>query len=157
MLLGKKHLLILCSVVVMFFIALPNAAVHTSSLSEEIERQSDSFSGSEGASFTVDTDPRLLVAGIVQIVVSLLGTIFLVYGFWGGYQIFISNGNEEQIRKGKSTILTAAIGMLLMLMSYSVTRFITRSLESSIIRNELQDQRIQNDQNFNINPDPLAP
>lgn len=154
MLANVRRITVLLSLLLFFSIP---GIVFAGTLPPELVDQSAAFAGKQGANFTIDSDPRLVIVGVVQILLSLLGTVFLVYGFWGGYQIFISRGNEEQIKKAKGTILTATIGIFLIVMSYSLTRFVTRSLESAVIQDNFGNQPILNDQNFNINPDPLAP
>ena len=69
-----------------------------------IDQQTRAFAGTGGASFAPPTDPRLIVARIISIALTLIGTLFLGYTVYAGYLILTSAGEEEKVNKGKSTI-----------------------------------------------------
>jgi hypothetical protein len=51
--------------------------------------------------------------------------IALAYGIYGGYLLMTSAGNDEQVEDGKKTLITASLGVLLAVSSYSITNFVT--------------------------------
>src|SRR3989338_3730464 len=70
---------------------------------------------------------EILAANIIQVVLGFVGIIFLLLVIYGGFQWMIGgrDGNEENIRKAKQTITTAAIGLIVILAAYSLTYYIT--------------------------------
>lgn len=75
-----------------------------------------------------DTDPRVIVGRIVQIFLGVLGIIALVLIVYGGFTIMTSAGNDEQVSKGKDILFYSVIGLVIILMAYSITNFLLDSL-----------------------------
>ncbi|MFB6225845.1 MAG: pilin [Candidatus Paceibacteria bacterium] len=99
------------------------------SVKEKYEQQSKAFRGKEGAQVGEETqDPRVVVAMIIRWALGLVGIVALGYTVYGGYLILTSRGNEEKLEDGKSTLLTATIGILVILASYGITNFVMDSL-----------------------------
>ncbi len=73
-----------------------------------------------------------IVADIIQIVLGLVGIIFMLLCLYGGFTWMTSSGDPEKIKKAKGLILNGAIGMLIILTAYSITYFIARQIESAI-------------------------
>lgn len=94
---------------------------------DEVQKQTDAFTGKQGANFGKVKDPREAVAGIISAFLVLLGILFLVYAIYAGYLILTSAGNEERIEKGKSILLNTTIGLAIILSAYGAT-WIVRSL-----------------------------
>lgn len=98
----------------------------------DLERQLEVFAGEQGAGFGDPTDPRLVVANIVRIFLTLLGILFVAYTVYAGYLVMTSGGQEEKIKKGKDTLRTGVIGILIILSAYAITLFVTNSLQTAI-------------------------
>ena len=92
--------------------------------------QFDAFIGSDGANISGEKpkDPRYVVANIIQWAMTLVGTLSLIYGIYGGYMILTSEGESEKIETGKSTLLTSTIGIIVALSAYSITLFVANNL-----------------------------
>lgn len=89
--------------------------------------------GSGAAGFGTEAkDPRIIVAEGVQIVLSLLGTIFLLLVFYAGFIMFTAAGNEEKIGNAKTIIQYAIIGLIIILCAYSITSFVLRRLVAEV-------------------------
>ncbi|OGH69359.1 MAG: hypothetical protein A2754_02385 [Candidatus Magasanikbacteria bacterium RIFCSPHIGHO2_01_FULL_47_8] len=85
----------------------------------EIGRQLGATAG--GAALGPPTDPRLIIASIIRVALSLIGTVMLVLNLYGGYLWMTAGGNDEQITKAKTTIRNATIGLVIVLSAYSIT------------------------------------
>lgn len=120
------------AIVVLSTVLFPEPTV---ALGSDIANQNQAFAGDSGASFTLTDDPRLIVARLIRTAFAIVGTLFLIYATMGGYKYFFSRGDEGQIKEAKSTILTAVIGVLLMLSAYSLTTFIIDRLIRSTMDN----------------------
>ncbi len=102
--------------------------IQLAAVSTEIQKQSAAFAGSQGANFGAAQDPRVVVALVVNLLLGLVGTLFLVYMVYAGFVILTSRGEEDKISKAKSTIQTCIIGVLIILMAYGIVSFVTSSL-----------------------------
>lgn len=69
--------------------------------------------------------PPQIVAGIIQIALGLVGTLFLIFIIISGFQWMAAGGNTETITKAKKRIVNATIGLLIVLAAYSITWFVT--------------------------------
>ncbi|MFA6427199.1 MAG: pilin [Candidatus Magasanikbacteria bacterium] len=87
-------------------------------------RQLDAFAGEQGANLGSPRDPRLIVAQIIKIFLSIVGTLATVYTIYGGYLVMTSSGEEEKIKKGKQIIFYGVLGVFIMLTSYSIAGFV---------------------------------
>lgn len=69
-----------------------------------------------------------IVGGLIAVVLSLLGIIFLVLIIYAGFVWMTSGGNDQKILKAKKTLVNATIGIIIVLSSYSISTFVLSSL-----------------------------
>lgn len=85
-----------------------------------------------GTSFISDTiglssgDPRIIAARIIQLFLSFLGLIALIVILYGGFTWMTSQGDEEKIDKAKRILTNAVIGLIIIIMSVSISQFLIR-------------------------------
>ena len=94
--------------------------------SADANKQLNAFAGDRGASYGTPRDPRLVAAYIIKISLGLLGMAFLGYMLYAGYLILMARGDEAEVEKGKETLKTAVIGIVIILASYGVTLLVAR-------------------------------
>jgi hypothetical protein len=99
-----------------------------STIGQELGQQTGAFSGSQGAGFAPAKDPRLVAAQLIKQLLGFVAILFVSYTIYAGYLILTSGGEEEKIMKGKKTLRTAIIGVLIALSTYSITYFVTKNL-----------------------------
>lgn len=75
----------------------------------------------KGAGYAPAQDPRLIVANIIKISLSLLGILFLGYTIYAGFMILTSRGEEEKINEGKKTLTRGIIGLIIIMSAFSIT------------------------------------
>lgn len=68
-------------------------------------------------------EPVYIVAAIIQVLLGVVGAATLLIFIWGGFKIIFSNGNEEKVTKGKTTLLWAVIGLAVVLSSYAILQY----------------------------------
>lgn len=73
-------------------------------------------------------DVRYTVAMIINALLGLLGIVSVVTIIYAGMRLMTSGGNEEDIKAAQKTLLTAVIGLIVILMAYTITRFVMTSL-----------------------------
>ena len=77
-------------------------------------------------------DIRFTVAMIIRVVLGLLGTISLVIILYAGFKWMTAGGNEENVKDAQKILTAAVIGLVIIVMAYSITRFVTiRLLEAT--------------------------
>jgi len=60
----------------------------------------------------------------ITILFSFLGIIFLILVLYGCFLWMTAGGNEEQITKAKKILKDSIIGLIIVLLSYSITYFV---------------------------------
>lgn len=70
------------------------------------------------------TDPVTATYLIIQVILSLLGTGFLVLLLYAGWLWLTARGNEEQITKAKQIIMQAVIGFIIIFISLAAARLV---------------------------------
>ena len=77
----------------------------------------------------------LSLGAIIEIVIkgalSLLAIIFLIIIVFAGYRWMTASGNEESITKAKGMMTRATIGLVIVLLAYSITYFVFNQLPFS--------------------------
>lgn len=76
-------------------------------------------------------DPRLAAAAIIQMMLQLLGIIFVCLIVLAGFWLITAKGDEGKIEKAHNTIQAAVIGIIIVLMSYSITRFVGNQIRAT--------------------------
>lgn len=69
-----------------------------------------------------------IVATMIQVFLGLLGIIFLILIIYGGYEWMTAQGDEEKVTKAKDTLQRAIIGLIIIIVAYSITFFVFSSL-----------------------------
>lgn len=94
--------------------------------------------GAAGAGFASSTDsgdptdPRLLAASLLNVVLGMLGSVFIGLIVLAGYRLLKADGDSSKIEQGYATMRMAIIGIIIILASYSVSTFVVKSIISSI-------------------------
>lgn len=68
-------------------------------------------------------DIRITVVRLINVVLSLLGAVFIVLTIFGGFQYMTSGGNEEKTKKAVDILKAAIIGLIIILFAWSITRY----------------------------------
>lgn len=65
-----------------------------------------------------------LIVLIIRAILSLLLIIAALFLIVGGYRYLTAAGNAESIQKAKSTILYSVVGLVVIIISFAIVRFI---------------------------------
>lgn len=60
----------------------------------------------------------------INIAISLLGMVFIVLIWMGAFDIIGAGGNDEVVKKGRNRIKNGAIGILIILAAFFITKLI---------------------------------
>ncbi|MFH1012269.1 MAG: pilin [Candidatus Peregrinibacteria bacterium] len=68
------------------------------------------------------------ITNIINFFLGLLGLIAVAFLIYAGVLMVTAGGNEEQVGKAKKVITFAVIGIVIILLSYTVVTFVTSAL-----------------------------
>jgi hypothetical protein len=70
------------------------------------------------------TSAPVIAGRIINAMLGLMGSISFLMFIWGGFNWLMSRGNSEMVEKGKSVMVWAAIGIVVVFSSYALVRFV---------------------------------
>lgn len=91
------------------------------------------YATANAAGLPLGGDPISIVAKIINVVLGLLGVVFVVLIIYAGWQWMTAAGNEEKITQAKKMIGGAIVGLIIILASYAMTTFIYSGVKKSTL------------------------
>lgn len=85
------------------------------------EERVNTFAQESGLSVTSHTT---IIQNTLNALLTLLALIFLILIIYSGFMWMTSAGNEEKVKKAKSTLKNATIGVIIVLFSFVITQFV---------------------------------
>ncbi len=113
------------------FLVLPLANASAISVADNMKNaltKVDLPSGGDNA----DATAVAIVGNLIGSFISLLGVIFMVLMIYGGFKWMMARGQEEEIKSAQGIIRSAIIGLILILLAYTITYFVTLALQGSV-------------------------
>ena len=71
-----------------------------------------------------DITPQAFIGYVIRGILGVVGSLALALFIYGGFLWMTAAGNTEQVAKGKSTLLWATIGLIIIFSSYALVRFV---------------------------------
>ena len=68
--------------------------------------------------------PQVLIGRVINAVLGVVGSLALLMFIYGGLVWMTASGNSEKVEKGKSILMWATIGLVVIFSSYSLINFI---------------------------------
>lgn len=116
---------------------MPSSPIQPGLLTEILDLGRQAAGVGLGDNALYDLDLRLFVMRIIAQLLGLVGVIFIAYLVWGGALWMTAAGAEEKIKKAQTILIHATVGVVIILLSYSATRFVARetirALQSSAL------------------------
>lgn len=83
--------------------------------------------------FIIDTDTGLtdVAMNVVKWIILLAGLIAVVYLIWGGLLYITAGGDAEKATKGRTAIINAIIGIVIILLAFVIVYWVGRILTSA--------------------------
>jgi hypothetical protein len=118
-----------------FAVAMPVFAVDpapTGSAKSNITGRLDNVAKSSGYSTSTSGEQGLvtIVGNIIKIILSVLGIVLLGFVLYGGFMWMTSGGNTDGVKKAKTMIGNAVIGLIIIVSAYAISSFVMKQLES---------------------------
>ncbi|MBI2985014.1 MAG: hypothetical protein HYY50_05330 [Candidatus Kerfeldbacteria bacterium] len=71
-----------------------------------------------------------LIGQVVRYILGVIAILATLMFIWGGVMMLTSGGNADRVRQAKETLAWAAIGVVLILISWGIIRFVLQGLVS---------------------------
>ncbi len=76
---------------------------------------------------------RETIAGVVNIVLGFLGILATLMIIFGGFSMMISGGNADKKKGGQNAAVAGAIGLIIVLTAYAISRFVLASTANNTL------------------------
>ncbi len=128
--------------IVLIFVvgALCTGEVSAVGLGDAFGSNLDKAAGQEGAGYSTSTSLESIISIVIQVALSFLGVIFLVLMVYGGYLWMTARGNEEQVKKAQNIIITAIVGLVIILAAYAISYLILSRLGGATLNSGTPDE-----------------
>ena len=73
-------------------------------------------------------DPRVIAAGIIQVLMGFLGVIAVILILVGGFKWMTASGNDSKVAEAKKLMVAGVAGLLIVLAAFAVSIFVMRAL-----------------------------
>ncbi len=73
-------------------------------------------------------DPRVIIGNVIKVSLGLVGSLALLLFIYGGLMWMTSAGNADRLKRGLDTLVWAAIGLIVILGSYTIVNFVIQNL-----------------------------
>jgi len=81
---------------------------------------------------TQETSVAAFTGRIINVVLSFLGIIFLIFIIYGGFLWMTAGGKEEKVGKAIQIFTNSSIGLIVVVAAYLIVRFIGNAVTSSL-------------------------
>lgn len=83
-----------------------------------------SLTGTEAGYSANEPSPENVAGRVVELVLSLLGVVFLGFMIYAGIMWMTAQGNEQKVTKAKNMITESIIGLIIVAAAYAIAYFI---------------------------------
>lgn len=73
-------------------------------------------------------DVRSVIARIINVAMGFLGIVAVLIILWGGFTWMTAGGAEDKVEEAKKIITAGIIGLIIVVTSYAIARFVVTSL-----------------------------
>jgi fumarate reductase subunit D len=120
-----KRLFITMSALIFFVAPLPSFAADTSTTASTPPSQLVEVTLINPLN---TTDPRAIIANIIQAILSIIGSLALLMFVYGGFLWITSFGESKRIERGKNIVVWAVAGLALIASAYVVVNAVMLGL-----------------------------
>ncbi len=75
-----------------------------------------------------DAQLQEVIANIINVALALLGIVAVVIILLGGFKWMTAGGNEEKVGEAKKLIAAGIVGLVIIILAYSIAKFVIDSL-----------------------------
>lgn len=126
--------------VFLFFIFLPlfsSSAANFNPLKPDVNKKIGdntwTLGGTAGYANAGDDDALRLVQTVINIFLSVIGVLLIIYVLYAGYNWLTARGDEEKVEKAKDTLKRAVIGVIIIVAAYAISVFVIGKIEEGTL------------------------
>lgn len=82
--------------------------------------------------YNTDLTVSMALGNIIQIVLSVIGVLFVIFMIYGGYIWMTAAGNDQKTEKAKSIITESILGIIIVIGAYAISYFVIYAFNSQI-------------------------
>ncbi len=120
---GKKFIIIFTIFLLSFFILASGVTAQTPKDTDYGLNPTLQSSGLP-TSAKENTNLPIIIGKIIGAGLAFIGIAFFILIIYGGFLWMFARGNEQQVAKAKDLIISAVIGLIIVLAAYAITRYI---------------------------------
>jgi len=120
--------IVLLLVVGLSFSVMANAAVD---LQTSLDGAGKGIYG-DGAKPDANTMP-IIIGKVIRILLSFVGVILVMIIVYAGFLWMTAGGNEDQVKKAKSWLTNAVVGLVIALSAYAISTFVVTNLGGAVL------------------------
>ena len=106
-------------------------ATDKDALGETSEKLNEVF-GTGGANVP-QTDLIKVISNIIKWVLGFMGLVLTLMIIYGGFLWMSSGGDTEKISKARNTIINGIIGLVIVVLAYTIANFVIKALGTEIL------------------------
>lgn len=81
-----------------------------------------------GGSLGVESDLPTLVGSVINVLLGVLGIVFVVLVVYAGFLYLTSQGEEGNVKKAKKLLTQAVIGLIIIVAAYAISSYVIGAL-----------------------------
>ncbi|PIS04868.1 MAG: hypothetical protein COT81_04405 [Candidatus Buchananbacteria bacterium CG10_big_fil_rev_8_21_14_0_10_42_9] len=130
----RKNLTILFAIALIFSFTLGRHALAENIFGNALDliSKSDIGVGTDITSENAEARAARLIGGAITTFISVLGVFFVILAVYAGFVWMNARGRDEEVQRAKDILRTAIIGLIIILLAYSITNFIVSGIYSSV-------------------------
>lgn len=114
-----------------FFIALPSIALAETKVG--IQKAFPMVADVAGNKpYNYDKSLTMVIADVLQLALSILGILFVIFMIYGGYIWMTAAGNESKADKAKDIITQSILGLVIVVGAYAIAYFVIYAFNSQV-------------------------
>lgn len=98
-----------------------SAATATATISEGLDTAA-------GESYSTELTLTVFIGNMIRTLLAATGIIFLIITVYAGILYMTAQGDESKVKKGKSMLTSAVIGLIIVVGAYAITRYVVDAL-----------------------------
>ncbi len=102
----------------------------------------DKAAGNAGVKSDRFSSVPVAIGTVLDTAISFIGVIFLILTIYGGFLWMTSGGDSEKAKKGAGYIKSGVIGVLIIMLSYVMVRFVFRDVLKADNTSNTQTQQL---------------
>jgi len=98
-----------------------SAATATATISEGLDTAA-------GESYSTELTLSVFIGNMIRTLLAATGIIFLIITVYAGVLYMTAQGDTDKVKKGKSMLTSAVIGLIIVVGAYAITRYVVDAL-----------------------------